>query len=328
VSSVFTAASQKSTFYVGRILVVVSLKTKFKLLPMRFLKLLLLFGILQGYSNATGQQIAQTKTQKKHLSRLTKTKGLVALWDFKEPAGQNRLARGKGIFPLRENNGTLSRIDEGPLSGYSAQFDGKAFLSLPHTETGKLNIYGKNQGVTVMAWVKWTGEQTGFVGGMWNEYQDGGKRQYGLFVSLPYYNGRDQVCGHISLTGKPTPPFPYSIDYSASPQKVPANAWSCVAFTYDGTYIRSYLNGVFEARAPELIQHTAGFPGYPEGLTQSKNPYYFPDGMGNNGSDFTVGAVLLKAGMGNFFKGQIGGLAVFDRALGEKEIRRLSVGGE
>jgi hypothetical protein len=32
--------------------------------------------------------------------------------------------------------------------------------------------------------------------------------------------------------------------------------------------------------------------------------------------------------MGNFFKGQIGGLAVFDRALGEKEIRRLSVGGE
>jgi hypothetical protein len=39
-----------------------------------------------------------------------------------------------------------------------------------------------------------------------------------LFVSLPHYNGRDQVCGHISKTGKPTPPFPYSIDYSASKQ--------------------------------------------------------------------------------------------------------------
>lgn len=45
--------------------------------------------------------------------------------------------------------------------------------------------------------------------------------------------------------------------------------------------------------------------------------------MGNNGSDFTVGAVLLKTGMGNFFKGLIGGLAVFDRALSEAEIERL-----
>lgn len=228
------------------------------------------------------------------------------------------------MFALHETNGTVPRVNEGPLSGYSVLFAGKAFLSLPNAETGKLNIHGKNQGVTVMAWVKWSGEQTGFVGGMWNEYQEGGKRQYGLFVSLPYYNGRNQVCGHISQTGKPTPPFPYSIDYSASPQKVPANEWSCVAFTYDGTYIRSYFNGTFESRAPELIQHTTGFPGYPDGLTQAKNPYYFPDGMGNNGSDFTVGAILLKAGMGNFFKGQIGGLALFDRALGEKEIRRLS----
>jgi hypothetical protein len=43
--------------------------------------------------------------------------------------------------------------------------------------------------------------------------------------------------------------------------------------------------------------------------------------MGNNGSDFTVGAVLLKRGMGNFFKGQIGGLAVFNRALDEDELQ-------
>jgi len=40
-----------------------------------------------------------------------------------------------------------------------------------------------------------------------------------------------------------------------------------------------------------------------------------PDGIGNNGSDFTVGAVLLRKGMGNFFKGQLCGLAVFARAL-------------
>lgn len=258
------------------------------------------------------------------ISIIKSTSGLVALWDFKEKEGHPRKAYGMGKFPLKEANGSIPRIEEGILSGYSAQFSGKTYFMLSHAKTGALNIYGPGQGVTVMAWVKWSGEQTGFVGGMWNEYQDGGKRQYGLFVSLPYYNGANQVCGHISLTGKPTPPFPYSIDYSASKQAVEKQQWQCVAFSYDGKQIKSYLNGKFESREPELINHTKGFEGYPDGLVQSKNPYDFPAGMGNNGSDFTVGAVLLKAGMGNYFKGQIAGLAVFNRALTEKEINLLN----
>lgn len=256
------------------------------------------------------------------IDKILNTKGLIALWDFKEEEGGSRLAYGMGKFPLSEVNGTIPRISDGPLSGYSAKFGNEAFLSLSNEKTGELNIYGKNQGVTVMAWVKWE-EKTGFVGGMWNEYQDGGKRQYGLFVSLPHYNGEDQVCGHISYSGKPTPPFPYSIDYSASKQTVQKNKWQFIAFTYDGMYIKSYLNGIFEPREPELIKNTQGFEGYPDGLVQSKNPYFFPDGMGNNGSDFTVGSVLLSRGMGNFFVGQIGGLAVFNRALNDKEINCL-----
>lgn len=260
-----------------------------------------------------------------HIEKIKTTDGFVALWDFAEDSGEPREAIGKGKFPLREANGEIPRTEQGPLSGYSARFDSGTYFMLPWEETGALNIYGEDQGVTVIAWVKWSGKVSCFVGGMWNEYQDGGKRQYGLFVSLPHYNGEDQVCGHISKTGKPTPPFPYSIDYSASKQTVPVNEWSCVAMTYDGEYIRSYLNGKFEERGPELIKHTKGFEGYPEGLVQSKNPYYYPDGMGNNGSDFTVGAVLVKSGMGNFFKGQIGGLAVFDRTLTEEEMAELAV---
>lgn len=45
--------------------------------------------------------------------------------------------------------------------------------------------------------------------------------------------------------------------------------------------------------------------------------------MGNNGSDFTVGAVLLKKGMGNFFKGYIGGLAIFNKVLSKDEMKRI-----
>ncbi len=259
------------------------------------------------------------------LESVLATPGLIALWDFKEPTGQDRVAHGVQNFTLHEAAGEVVRADEGPLSGYSAKFDGTNFLSMPNQAIGQLNLHGSHQTITVMAWVKWSGEQTGFVGGLWNEYQDGGKRQYGLFVSLPHYNGKNQVCGHISKTGRPTPPFPYSIDYSASKQEVPANEWAFVAFTYDGEYIKSYFNGEFEERAPERINHTQGFEGYPEGLVQQKNPYYFPHGMGNNGSDFTVGAVLLKAGMGNFFKGQIGGLAIFDRVLDDETLKRLSL---
>ncbi len=235
------------------------------------------FMVLIAMTNVQGQSFPVKKISG-YVKHILSADGLVALWDFNEKPGSSRKARGLGRFPLTEQNGTIERIPDGPLSGYSALFKGDAYLQLPHNKTGRLNIYGKQQSLTVMAWVKWN-DGTGFVGGMWNEYQDGGKRQYGLFVSLPHYNGAEQVCGHISQTGKPTPPFPYSIDYSASKQLVTKGEWQCIAFTYDGEYIRSYLDGAFEAREPELINHTKDFDGYPGGLLQSKNPYYYPDGM-------------------------------------------------
>jgi len=259
------------------------------------------------------------------LKKIKSTKGLVAVWNFSEEAGMPRHAKSNmGTFNLLEKNAAVERVTDGPLSGFAARFTGGGYLSLDSSLTGRLNINGKGAGVTVMAWVKWEGKG-GFVAGLWNETAGGGKRQYGLFVNLPHYNGDSAVCGHISFFGKPTPPFPYSIDYSASQQKVPVGKWSCIALTYDGTFIPSFLNGAFIARQPELIKNTKGFPGYADGAFHSKNPYQFTEGLGNNGSDFTVGAVELKNGMGNFFIGEIGGLAVFSRALSADEIKKLGV---
>jgi hypothetical protein len=248
------------------------------------------------------------------------TKNLIAYWDFdgETPFTSKGGIQQHTLSPV----GNISLRDDGIVSGKSLYLDGKSYLFIPYKKTGTLNV--KTNQVTVLAWVKKdNNSKIGFVAGMWNEYQDGGKRQYGLFVSLPHYNGADQVCGHISKTGGPTPPFKYSIDYSASAQKVPFDEWVLVGFTYDGTYIRSYFNGEFKARNPELIKHTKGKPGYPNGLVQSKNPYYFPDGIGDNGSDFTVGSVLVRGGMGNFFKGYINSIAVFDRALSDVEMKQI-----
>ena len=130
------------------------------------------------------------------VKKVLRTKNLIALWDFQEEAGNDRASL-KGNYALAETNGQIERNSEGPLSGYSAKFGQGPYFSLSNDKTKALNIHGQNQGVTVVAWVKWTGEQTGFVGGMWNEYQDGGKRQYGLFVSLPHYNGKNQVWPHL-----------------------------------------------------------------------------------------------------------------------------------
>lgn len=248
------------------------------------------------------------------------TKNLLAYWDF---TGDKPLtSKGGSMSHTLTPVGEIPICNDGVISDKSIYLNGKTYLTIPYKKTGTLNV--KTNQVTVLAWIKKSAKsKIGFVAGMWNEYQDGGKRQYGLFVSLPHYNGADQVCGHISKLGGPTPPFPYSIDYSASAQKVPFEEWVFVGFTYDGTYIRSYMNGDFKARGPELISHTKGYKGYPNGLVQSKNPYYYPDGIGDNGSDFTVGAVQLKRGMGNFFKGYINAIAVFDRALADSEIKQI-----
>jgi hypothetical protein len=94
------------------------------------------------------------------------------------------------------------------------------------------------------------------------------------------------------------------MDASIGTTPVRYNEWNFVAMTYDGAWIKSYIDGKLDNR-----------PGL--------NPYAYPEGIsegGEGGSDFTVGAVHRSNEMGNFFVGQLGGLAVFNRALTEKEI--------
>ncbi|MEI8292266.1 MAG: LamG domain-containing protein, partial [Verrucomicrobiota bacterium] len=58
------------------------------------------------------------------------------------------------------------------------------------------------------------------------------------------------------------------------------------------------------------------------------NPFPYPDGIyngGKEGAPFTVGAVHRGGEWGNFFGGQIGGLAIFQRALTETEMKTLVV---
>lgn len=225
---------------------------------------------------------------------------LVCFWDF---SSVDPLIS-KSRYPYRLRKEGIN--DEGNQAARKTLHikEGEYYF-IPRTECDALNIHGRNAEVTVLAWVK--REKKSFVqceaiAGMWNETEK--KRQYCLFLNLRLFDSADQVCGHVSGVGGPTPNQKWCIDASIGKKKVEYDEWNFVAFTYDGKEITSYLNGKFDER-------------------QDRNPYPYHDGVfdgGENGSDFTVGAVHRLGEMGNDFVGEIAGLAVFNRALGPLEI--------
>ena len=250
--------------------------------------------------------------------------GLVCFWEFGNPAaGSDLTSRGPHRYRLREHNGPINRAVGGPLGGQALDLRRGQWLSCPRAECPGLDLHGADAQVTVVAWllrrrqdVLWCDA----IAGMWNERYH--LRQYCLFVGLRIDDLRDSVNGHVSLYGGNTTGHPGSDELSVGRTAVPWDTWVCCAFTYDGSAIRSYLDGRLDA-TPRL------------------NPRPHSGGIFHNpefGSDFTIGAVDLPArrseynydgerdqpGMGNFFDGLLAGVAVYRRALNDDEVLGLS----
>ena len=229
---------------------------------------------------------------------------LICCWDFNRE--QPFLSYGDYAYTLLEGNGKNEIVGGGILSDSSVHISESQYLYIPRHLCPALNLYGPNAAVTVIAWVKRKPKsysQCEAVAGIWNETRK--QRQYCLFLNIQLYESADQVCGHISGVGGPTPGQKWCVDVSIGQKPVPYDEWTFVAFSYDGNEIRSYINGRFDKR-------------------DNTNPYRYKEGIfdaGDTGGDFTVGAVDRLGEMGNFFVGQLGGLAVFDRALTAEEIK-------
>lgn len=243
-------------------------------------------------------------------SELLSVPNLLCLWDF---AGKQPLrSKGKFQYVLQEPTGPIPVVKEGVLSANSLDIKEHEYLTIPRADCPGLNIRGKNAQVTVLAWVKRQvksrdNSECEAIAGMWNETQK--KRQYCLFLNIRLRESKSQVCGHISGVGGPTPGEKWCVDVSIGQTPVRYDEWTFVAMTYDGHQIKSYRNGLFDARA-------------------DRNPYPYEEGIfdgGDDGADFTVGAVHRLGNIGNDFVGQLGGLAVFDRALSDSEIAQIHV---
>lgn len=279
------------------------------------------------------------------------TPGLVAFWTFGEEAGQDRVSSGgKQTHVLKEVGGPINRFEQGPFSGYSAEFNGKQYFKIPYAETGDLNICGPDAQVSMFAVVRLIDlKQSRTIAGMWSEGKgandDTGTRQYAMLMNMPTYGGPRQLTPHISSEGGVTTradssQFPWCADYAATRKEVPEEEWCTLAFTYDGAYIKAYINGVFEQRELNAVKDKRNDPYFtqegPDGGDRGMNPYYHGRGIfcydpeihtqtkPDGGADFTVGAryavgsMLREATIGRF-----GGLAVFNRALTDAEILRL-----
>ncbi len=244
------------------------------------------------------------KTQSKAMN-LENHPNLICLWDFdqKNPF----VSKGKYAYRLREGNEKVDLLPEGILSSHSVQLQKGKFLTIPRSECKALNIHGKDAQVTVLAWIKRKPKfpiECEAIAGMWNETEK--KRQYCLFTNIRLHNSSDQVCGHISGVGGPTPNQKWCTDVSIGKKPIVIDEWTFVAMTYDGKKIYSYHNGELDS--------------------SEHNPYSYEEGIfsgGGEGSDFTVGAVHRQGEIGNYFIGQLGGLTVFNKALSPTEIHQI-----
>lgn len=277
--------------------------------------------------------------------------GLVAFWTFAEEAGQPRTSSGtRQLHPLAEMGGPIPRVAGGPFSGYAAELDGRHYFSIPYAETGDLNISGPDAQVSMFAVVRIVNlRQSRTIAGMWSEGKgandDTGTRQYSLLMNMPTYGGPNKLVPHISAEGGVTrradgSAFPWCADYAVTANEVPTERWCTLGFTYDGEFIRAYINGVLDVMPLDPVVHKRTDRYFthegPGGSDRGMNPYYHGRGIfrydpakhaaskPSGGSDFTVGARYVS---GKMFReatiGRFGGLAVFSRALTDAEMKKL-----
>lgn len=281
---------------------------------------------------------------------ITETPGLVAFWTFGEEAGRPRLSTGTTQkHPLIEVGGPIARVEGGPFSGYSAELNGRQYWQVKHADLGDLNISGKDAQVSMFAVVRIEDlAHSKTIAGIWSEgkgaHDDTGTRQFALLMNMPAYGGARQLTPHISAEGGVTrradgTAFPWCADYAASRSEVPEGRWCTLGFTYDAQYIRAYINGVMESRRLDPVKDKRSDPYFtregPGGGDRGMNPYYHGRGIFRYDpklhgatkiapSDFTVGARYAVGSMlGEATKGRFGGLAVFQRALTDAEMRKL-----
>lgn len=287
-------------------------------------------------SNVT--QSTADKMDTESVNDPTDIPNLLTFWDFQEPAGTDRISVGRYEYGLVEMNGTIERVEDGIFGLYSADFKWGQWFRIKRQNAQGLDLHGEGQQVSMVAWVKRESDRVWqFIAGMWNEGDERYKgqtqasgegapaRQYAMFISGAWQSdyttyertrAEHQPMGYISPYGGATPEHPFAFDYATGGTRLEQDRWYMIAYTFDGEAIRVYVNGKLDENG-------------------NYNPFLYDGSIhdgGENGSDFTVAQrdhpkwPSYPKGTPNYnegFDGRIGGLAVYDCALTQEEIKKL-----
>ncbi|MGK7397786.1 MAG: LamG-like jellyroll fold domain-containing protein [Candidatus Cyclobacteriaceae bacterium M3_2C_046] len=299
---------------------------------MRYLNLFLIITILN----------ISCKSTDKHPDQLTPVDidDLVTFWDFQENQdGETDLtSKGPFAYTLTEMNGPIAQAKEGIFGPSGLEIERGQWLRIKREDCPALaNIHGEQE-VSIVAWIKRKADvHWQYIAGVWKEgakeYKGQAKgsgegapgRQYALFTcghkqvdytTLTRTDAEHQVHGYVSDVGGATPERPFSFSYATGKSKLDFDEWNMIAFTYDHEAIRVYFNGELDKNG-------------------NYNPFYWDQPIfdgGEDGGDFTIaqrevpswpdypeGQPGNKVGFG----GVLGGLAVYNRALGPSEIQQL-----
>ena len=96
---------------------------------------------------------AQPAQREHHCDTNSRPGHLLRFQGGSRPASAFPPARRKSIR-CRKSAGRFRRVEGGPFSGYSAEFNGKQYFKIPYAETGDLNIGGPGAEVSMFAVVR------------------------------------------------------------------------------------------------------------------------------------------------------------------------------
>ena len=174
--------------------------------------------------------------------------------------------------------GTLGGLR--PAENTALSFGGSSLVQVP--DTASLNPTSQ---VTVEAWINSSSLSNSLQGiaGTWDDLT-GNNRTYLLWIQS------GKVAFYVSHTG---------VDYPSvvSTTTMQANQWYHVAGTFDGTYLRLYVNGVQEASL------------------------YSPGPIAVNTQPFDIGKVDGGGTIARYFSGQIANVGVFNVARSQSAIQ-------
>ena len=195
---------------------------------------------------------------------------------------------------LTETSGTIPTSSDTPAGyvGTSRDFEIDDTEALVTGDSGSTDISGANQSMSIVAWIKVESSTATYDGIVTKDDDSNGSRQYWLGVDT-----NNAVFALLSSDGS-------AINYAIGATALNTGTWYHIAFVYNDTDIRVYLDGSLDSNG-------------------ASNPAAYINGVFDGTNDFRIGCYGNGGALFSHFDGLVAEVGVFDRALSAEEVKEI-----